>query len=144
MPGKVNPVMVEMLQQVSAQVIGNDTAITHGGIQGAFELNVAIPLLARNVLQSLNFLTNAVRTFAVNCVDGIIANVERCEANAEASLSTATALNSYIGYDEGTAIVLEAHKSGRTIREVARERGVTEQVLDEALDMRAMTTNQPS
>ena len=143
MPGKVNPVMVEMLQQVSAQVIGNDTAITHGGIQGAFELNVAIPLLARNVLQSLTFASNAARLFAANCVDGLIANVERCEAYAEGSLSVATALNPFIGYDEASAIVTEAHSSGRTLREVARERGIEEHVLDEALNMRAMTTNQP-
>jgi fumarate hydratase class II len=142
MPGKVNPVMVEMLQQVSAQVIGNDTAITHGGIQGAFELNVAIPLLARNLLQSLEFLANASRLFAVNCVDGITANTQRLEAYAEGSLSVATALNPFIGYDKASQIVTEAHASGRTLREVARELGVEEKVLDEALDMRAMTSNQ--
>ena len=142
MPGKVNPVMVEMLQQVSAQVIGNDTAITHGGIQGAFELNVAIPLIARNLLQSLEFAANAARLFAVNCVDGITANVERLEQYAEGSLSVATALNPFIGYDKASQIVTEAHASGRTLREVARELGVEEKVLDEALNMRAMTTNQ--
>ena len=142
MPGKVNPVMVEMLQQVSAQVIGNDTAITHGGIQGAFELNVAIPLIARNLLQSLHFMANAAELFAANCVDGIVANVDRCETYAEGSLAVATALNPFIGYDKASAIVTEAHASGRTLREVAREMGVTDEVLDEALDMRAMTTNQ--
>ena len=141
MPGKVNPVMVEMLQQVSAQVIGNDTAITHGGIQGAFELNVAIPLLARNVLQSLEFLANATRLFAANCVDGLIANVDRCAGYAEGSLSVATALNPFIGYDLASRIVTEAHASGRTLREVARELGVDEATLDTALDMHAMTTN---
>ncbi|MCW2960022.1 MAG: fumarate lyase [Thermoleophilia bacterium] len=142
MPGKVNPVMVEMLQQVAAQVIGNDTAITHGAIQGAFELNVAIPLMARNILQSLRFLTNATTLFAVNCVDGITPNIERLAAFAEGSLSVATALNPFIGYDKASQIVTEAHASGRTLREVARELGVEESVLDEALDMRAMTTNQ--
>src|SRR5690606_19739631 len=116
-------------------------AITHGGIQGAFELNVAIPLLARNVLQSITFLANAATLFAANCVDGITANVERLEAYAEGSLSVATALNPFIGYDKASQIVTEAHASGRTLREVARELGVEEKVLDEALDMRAMTTN---
>jgi fumarate hydratase class II len=142
MPGKVNPVMVEMLQQVSAQVIGNDTAITHGGIQGAFELNVAIPLLARNLLQSLEFMSNAARLFAVNCVDGVIANREQCATFAEGSLSVATALNPFIGYDKASQIVTEAHASGRTLREVALELGVEAKVLDEALDMLAMTSNQ--
>ncbi|MCW2955579.1 MAG: class fumarate hydratase [Thermoleophilia bacterium] len=142
MPGKVNPVMVEMLQQVSAQVIGNDTAITHGGIQGAFELNVAIPLLARNLLQSLTFLANAVTLFAANCIDGLTPNVERLAAYAEGSLSVATALNPFIGYDKASQIVTEAHASGRTLREVARDLGVSDEILDEALDMRAMTTNQ--
>jgi fumarate hydratase class II len=143
MPGKVNPVMVEMLQQVAAQVIGNDTAITHGGIQGAFELNVAIPLIARNLLQSLHFLANAAELFAKNCVDGITANVAQLETYAEGSLSVATALNPFIGYDKASQIVTEAHASGRTLREVALEMGVEQKVLDQALDMRAMTTNQP-
>ncbi|MCW2972537.1 MAG: class fumarate hydratase [Thermoleophilia bacterium] len=142
MPGKVNPVMVEMLQQVSAQVIGNDTAITHGGIQGAFELNVAIPLIARNLLQSLHFLANAAELFAQNCVDGITANTEQLETYAEGSLAVATALNPFIGYDKASQIVTEAHASGRTLREVALELGVEQKVLDEALNMRAMTTNQ--
>jgi fumarate hydratase class II len=143
MPGKVNPVMVEMLQQVSAQVIGNDTAITHGGIQGAFELNVAIPLIARNLLQSLHLFANAAELFAERCVDGITVNAEQCETYAEGSLSVATALNPFIGYDKASQIVTEAHASGRTLREVARELGVEESVLNEALNMRAMTTNQP-
>lgn len=143
MPGKVNPVMVEMLQQVSAQVIGNDAAITHGGIQGAFELNVAIPLIARNLLQSLEYMSNASYLFAKNCIDGITANVERLESYAEGSLSVATALNPFIGYDKASQIVNEAHASGRTLREVAREQGVDENVLNEALNMHAMTSNQP-
>ena len=141
MPGKVNPVMVEMLQQVSAQIIGNDTTITHGGIQGAFELNVAIPLLARNLLESIALAATAARLFAERCVDGIIANSARCEHYAESSLSVATALNPFIGYDKASEIVKTAHESGRTLREVARELGVEDSVLDAALDMRAMTTN---
>ncbi len=141
MPGKVNPVMVEMMQQVSAQVIGNDTAITWGGTQGAFELNVAIPLIARNLLQSLQLMTAAATLFAERCVDGIQASRERCEMYAEASLSVATALNPFIGYDKATQIVMEAHASGRTLREVARELGVEDSILDQALDFHAMTTN---
>lgn len=141
MPGKVNPVMVEMLQQVSAQVIGNDTAITHGGIQGAFELNVAIPLIARNLLSSLQLMTNAAQLFATRCVDGITAKIEQCEHYAEASLSVATALNPFIGYDKASQIVKTAHESGRTLREVARELGVADDILDQALDFHAMTTN---
>lgn len=141
MPGKVNPVMVEVICQVSAQVMGNDLAITVGGTHGAFELNVAIPLLARNVLQSIHLLSTSTSLFATSCIDGITANTEQCERYAEGSLSVATALNPFIGYDKASAIVTEAHSSGRTLREVAREMGVEESVLDEALDMHAMTTN---
>lgn len=141
MPGKVNPVMVEVACQVAAQVIGNDTAITVGGMQGQFELNVAIPLIARNLLQSIALLANASHLFAERCVDGIVANADQCEKYAEASLSVATALNPHIGYDKATEIVNEAHASGRTLREVAREMGVDEKTLDTALDMRAMTHN---
>jgi fumarate hydratase class II len=141
MPGKVNPVMVEMLQQVSAQVIGNDTAITHGGIQGAFELNVAIPLMARNLLGSLQLMANAATLFATRCVDGITAKVEQCEQYAEASLSVATALNPFIGYDKASEIVKTAHATGRTLREVARDLGVSDDILDKALDFHGMTSN---
>jgi fumarate hydratase class II len=141
MPGKVNPVMVEVICQVSAQVIGNDTAITIGGTQGQFELNVAIPLLARNLLESIELLSTSTSLFAEKCIDGITVNREQCEKYAEGSLSVATALNPFIGYDLATEIVLEAHVSGRTLREVAREKGVSDEILDKALDMRAMTTN---
>jgi fumarate hydratase class II len=141
MPGKVNPVMVEVICQVSAQVIGNDTAITIGGTQGQFELNVAIPLLARNLLQSIELLSNSTELFADKCVAGITVNREQCETYAEGSLAVATALNPFIGYDLATEIVLEAHSSRRTLREVAREKGVTDEILDKALNMRAMTTN---
>jgi fumarate hydratase class II len=138
MPGKVNPVIPEVVTQVAAQVIGNDAAITIGGLQGHFELNVFVPLIARNVLDSVKLLASASRLFATKCVDGIEANRENAERYAELTLSAATALNPYIGYDRATEIVKEAAASGRPLREVAREKGVEESVLDEALDYRAM------
>ncbi len=138
MPGKVNPVIPEVVTQVGAQVIGNDAAITVGGMQGHFELNVFVPLLARNLLDSIKLLASASRLLAEKCVDGIEANREACERYAELTLSAATALNPYIGYDAATEIVKEAASSGRPLREVARERGVAEDVLDKALDYRAM------
>ena len=136
MPGKVNPVMPEVVLQVAAQVIGNDTAITVGGLQGQFELNVRIPLIARNLLQSIALLANTSELFAEKCVDGIEANLAGCEASAEGTLAVATALNPYIGYDKATEIVKDAAASGRTLREVAREHGVDEATLDKALDLR--------
>jgi len=138
MPGKVNPVIPEVVTQVAAQVIGNDAAITVGGLQGHFELNVFVPLLARNLLDSIKLLASASRLFAERCVEGIEANREACERYAELTLSAATALNPYIGYDKATEIVKEAASSGRSLREVAREAGVDEQTLDEALDYRKM------
>jgi fumarate hydratase class II len=138
MPGKVNPVIPEVVTQVSAQVVGNDAAVTVGGMQGHFELNVFVPLIARNVLDSVRLLAAASRLFAEKCVEGIEANRETCERYAELTLSAATALNPYIGYDKATEIVKEAAGSGRSLREVAREAGVEEETLDEALDYRAM------
>jgi fumarate hydratase class II len=138
MPGKVNPVIPEVVTQVAAQVIGNDAAITVGGMQGHFELNVFVPLLARNILDSIKLLASASRLFAERCVDGIEANRENAEHYAELTLSAATALNPYIGYDRATEIVKEAAASGRSLREVGREKGVEESVLDAALDYRAM------
>ena len=138
MPGKVNPVMPEVTLQVAAQVIGNDTAITIGGMQGQFELNVRIPLIARNLLESIRILSSAVTLLAEKCVDGIEANRETCEHNAASTPAIATALNPYIGYDKATEIVNEAVASRRTIREVAIEKGVDEATLDEALDLAAM------
>ena len=138
MPGKVNPVMPEVVTQVAAQVIGNDTAITIGGMQGHFELNVFVPLLARNILDSVKLLASACRLFAEKCVDGIEANRENCERYAELTLAAATALNPYIGYDRASEIVKEAAASGRSLREVAREKGVEDSILDEALDYRKM------
>jgi fumarate hydratase class II len=136
MPGKVNPVIPEVVLQVGAQVIGNDTAITIGGLQGQFELNVRIPLIARNLLQSIRLLASASRLFAEKCVDGIEANLAGCERSAEGTLAVATALNPFIGYDKATEIVKEATASGRTLREVALEQGVDEATLAEALDLR--------
>jgi fumarate hydratase class II len=136
MPGKVNPVIPEVVLQVSAQVIGNDTAVTVAGMQGQFELNVRIPLIARNLLQSIHLLTSASELFAEKCVDGIAPNLEGCERSAEGTLAVATALNPYIGYDRATEIVQDASRSGRTLREVAREHGVDEETLEQALDLR--------
>src|SRR4051794_21360732 len=138
MPGKVNPVIPEVVTQVAAQVIGNDAAITVGGMQGHFELNVFVPLLARNILDSVKLLASFCRLFAEKCVDGIEANREACERYAELTLSAATALNPHIGYDRAAEIVKEAAASGRSLREIAREKGVDEAGLDEALDYRAM------
>jgi fumarate hydratase class II len=138
MPGKVNPVMAEVVIQVSAQVIGNDTAITVAGTQGNFELNVRVPLIARNLLDQIGLLSSTTRLFAEKCIEGIEVNREACERYAEANLTVVTALNPYIGYDKGTEIVKEAAASGRPLREVAREHGVSEEVLSKALDLRKM------
>ncbi|TMK78214.1 MAG: class II fumarate hydratase [Actinobacteria bacterium] len=140
MPGKVNPVIPEVVTQVAAQVIGNDVAVTVGGMQGHFELNVFVPLIARNVLDSIRLLAAASRLLAERCVEGIEANRETNERYAELTLSAATALNPYIGYDKATEIVKEAAASGRPLREVAREAGVDEETLDKALDYRAMAS----
>jgi fumarate hydratase, class II len=138
MPGKVNPVIPEVVTQVAAQVIGNDAAITVGGLQGHFELNVFVPLLARNLLDSIKLLAAASRLLNEKCVAGIEANRENAEHYAELTLSAATALNPYIGYDKATEIVKEAASSGRPLREVARDAGVDEETLEKALDYRAM------
>ena len=138
MPGKVNPVIPEVVTQVAAQVIGNDQAIAVGGMQGHFELNVFVPLLARNLLDSIKLLASASRLFAEKCVEGIEANRETCERYAELTLSAATALNPYIGYDKATEIVQEAVRTGRSLRDVARDAGVDEATLDEALNYHRM------
>jgi len=138
MPGKVNPVIPEVVTQVAAQVIGNDSAIAIGGMQGHFELNVFVPLMARNLLQSVKLLASACRLLDEKCVAGIEANREQCERYAELTLSAATALNPYIGYDKATEIVKKASATGGSLREVAREEGVSDDVLDEALDYRKM------
>jgi fumarate hydratase class II len=124
--------------QVGAQVIGNDAAITIAGSQGQFELNVRVPLIARNLLDSVKLLAAACRLLDAKCVQGIEADAEAAERHAEATLATATALNPHIGYDRATEIVKEAHASGRPLREVAREMGVEEEILEQALDHRRM------
>src|SRR5829696_456605 len=138
MPGKVNPVIPEVVLQVAAQVIGNDTAVSVAGTQGNFELNVRVPLIARNVFDSIRLLTAASRMLAEKCVDGLTPNEENLRRHAESTPAIATALNPFIGYDLGTEIVNEAVSSARTIREVALEKGVDEETLDKALDLHAM------
>jgi fumarate hydratase, class II len=138
MPGKVNPVIPEVVLQVAAQVIGNDTAITVAGTQGAFELNVRVPVIARNLLESIEILAAACTMLAEKTVDGLEANEEALRRHAESTPAIATALNPFIGYDKATEIVKEAVESQRTIREVAVEKGVDEETLDRALDLRAM------
>ncbi len=138
MPGKVNPVIPEVVIQVGDQVIGNDAAITLGGTQGQFELNVRVPLIARNLLDSIKLLASASRLLAQKCVSGIEANEEMLQRHAESTLQVATALNPHIGYDSAAEIVKEAASSNRTVREVAIDTGVDEAVLDEALDFVGM------
>jgi fumarate hydratase class II len=138
MPGKVNPVIPEVVTQVAAQVIGNDQTIAVGGMQGHLELNVFVPVLARNLLESIRLLAAASRLLAEKCVDGIEANREQAERYAELTLAAAAALNPYIGYDRAAEIVKTAATTGRSLRDVAREAGVDEETLDKALDYRAM------
>ncbi len=145
MPGKVNPVVPEALAMVCAQVIGNDAAVAFGGAAGNFELNVMLPMLARNVLGSIRLLANVSRLFADRCVDGIAADAERCRELAESSPSVATPLNRYLGYSEVASIVKESVKERRTIRDVVEARGHVESGrisatdLDAALDVMRMT-----
>jgi len=141
MPGKVNPVIPEVVLQVAAQVIGNDTAITIGGTQGNFELNVRIPLMARNLVGptgSITLLTSASTLLREKCVEGIRANEEGARRSAESTLAAATALNPYIGYDKAGEIVKEAASSGRMLRDVALEKGVDEETYEKAMDLRKM------
>jgi fumarate hydratase, class II len=138
MPGKVNPVMCEVTLQVCAQVIGNDTAITVAGLEGNFELNVRVPLIARNLLDSLKLLSSTARVLKEKCIDGVQANEEGCRRSAEMTLAAATALNPHIGYDKGAELVKEAARSGRPLRDVALEMGVDEKTYDQAMDLRKM------
>jgi len=145
MPGKVNPVMAEALTMVCAQVIGNDAAIAFGGAAGSFELNVMLPMLARNVLESVRLLAAISRLFADRCVDGIEADVERCREYAESSPAIVTPLNRYIGYEAAGKVAKQALAQRRTIREVVLENGYVEEgkltveQLDAALDVLGMT-----
>ncbi|MFT4050367.1 MAG: class II fumarate hydratase [Solirubrobacterales bacterium] len=138
MPGKVNPVIPEVVLQIGAQVIGNDTAITIAGTQGQFELNVRIPLIAKNLLESINLLSSGSHLLATKCVDGIEPNKAGLKASAENTLAAATALNPHIGYDKAGAIVKDAASSGRNLREVALEHGVTAKIYAEAMNLKKM------
>ena len=124
MPGKVNPVIPEMVLQVSAQVIGNDAAITQGGQTGNFELNVMLPLMAYSLIQSIQLLAGAARSLGEKCVRGIEVNREKCASNLEQSLALATAFVPAIGYDKAASLAKEAYEKDKTIREVAVEKGV--------------------
>ena len=140
MPGKVNPVMSEMMMQVAAQVIGNDTTVTWSGANGNFELNVMMPVMAHNLLESVGLLANAARTFSARCVDGIEVNAGRVQELLERNAVIVTALNPHIGYDNGARIVKQAVATGRSVRELVLESGLmTEEELDAALDLRKMT-----
>ncbi|MFH1733807.1 MAG: class II fumarate hydratase [bacterium] len=140
MPGKVNPVMAEALLQVCAQVIGNDAAVTWGGAAGNFELNVMMPVMAHNLLESITLLSNAVTAFSDRCVAGIEADEERSAEMIEKSLAMCTSLSPIIGYLAAADIAKEAYKTGRTVREVAREKGVmSDEELKRALDPWSMT-----
>jgi fumarate hydratase class II len=145
MPGKVNPVLCEAVCQVVAQVVGNDAAVAFGGAAGNFELNVMLPVIARNVLESVRLIANVSRVFADRCIAGIEANVERCLEFAESSPSIVTPLNHYVGYDEAAKIAKQALAERKTIRQVVIERGhvpsaISEEKLDEVLDVLSMTT----
>ena len=145
MPGKVNPVLPEATLMVAAQVIGNDVTIATAGASGAFELNVMLPVIGRNLLESIRLLGNASRTLADRCIDGITADVERCLEYAESSPSVVTPLNKYIGYENAAAIAKKSVKERKTIREVVIEEGyvergdISEEDLDAALDVMSMT-----
>ncbi|MBY4570314.1 aspartate ammonia-lyase [Gordonia sihwensis] len=143
MPGKVNPVLPEAVTQVAAQVIGNDAAVTWGGGNGAFELNVYIPMMARNVLESVTLLANVSRLFADRCVSGLVAHEDRLRTLAESSPSIVTPLNSAIGYEEAAAVAKEALREGKTIRQTVIDRGLlgdrlSEEELDRRLDVLKM------
>ncbi|HET6913164.1 MAG TPA: class II fumarate hydratase [Rhodanobacteraceae bacterium] len=145
MPGKVNPVLCEAVCQVVAQVVGNDAAVAFAGAAGNFELNVMLPVMARNVLESIRLIANVSRVFADRCVAGIAANADRCREYAESSPSIVTPLNHYVGYDEAAKIAKQALAERKTIRQVVIERGhvesgaITEEKLDEVLDVLSMT-----
>jgi fumarate hydratase class II len=140
MPGKVNPVAAEAVTQVCAQVYGNDAAVAFAGSQGNFELNVYLPVMARNLLESIRLLANVTRVFADKCIAGIEPNVERMKAFAEASPSIGTALNPHIGYEKAGEIIKESIKTGRSIRELVLEQKLmTDDELDRALDTLGMT-----
>jgi fumarate hydratase class II len=140
MPAKVNPVIPESVTQVAAQVIGNDAAVTVGGLSGAFELNVYIPMMARNVLESITLLANTCRNFVDKCIDGIEANRERATELVERNLSAVTAMVPAIGYDLSAKLAKQALAEDRPLREVVKEgSGLAPEEVDRILDMKRMT-----
>jgi aspartate ammonia-lyase len=140
MPGKVNPVMAEMLNQVLFHVIGNDTAVVFAAQAGQMELNVMMPVMIYNLLQSIGILTNSLEVFRIKCVDGIKANEEKCREYAEKSVGLATILNTYIGYDNASKIAKESVETGKPIPELILEKKLmTEKQLKEMLDAKSIT-----
>jgi fumarate hydratase class II len=140
MPGKLNPVIAESLLMAAAQVIGNDAAITIGGQAGVFELNVMMPVMAHNLLESIRLLTSSANNFTTRCVSGLAADVERCNEMVEKSLAMCTALAPEIGYDAAAAIAKESYKTGKTVREIAlKKRILSRDRLNEILDPMRMT-----
>ena len=140
MPGKVNPVMAEMAMMVAAQVFGNDTAITWAAANGNFELNVMMPVLAHNLLQSIEILATASESLAARCVEGILANEDRIRELLERNVVVVTALNPYIGYDNGAQVAKEAAATGRSVRDIVLEKGLlSAEELDRCLDLKKMT-----
>ena len=140
MPGKVNPVVPEAVCQVVAQIYGNDAAVAFGGAAGNLELNVMLPVIARNLLESLRLLTTVSRAFADKCIAGITANVEKCREYAESSPSIGTSLNPYIGYEEAAKVIKQAIAENKSVRAVVKERGLlTDEEIDKALDVLSMT-----
>jgi len=141
MPGKVNPVLCEVVTQVAVQVFGNDASVAFAGSQGSFELNTYLPVIAHNVLESITLLTNATREFTERCVSGIVAHEDVCREYAERSPAIAAALNERLGYDRGAEAVHEAERQGVTVREVVRERGwLSERELDALLDVQRLAS----
>jgi fumarate hydratase class II len=145
MPGKVNPVIPEAVLMVCAQVIGNDATVTWAGAAGNFELNVMLPVIGRNLLESLTFLASACGLLADRCIDGISANEQRCLDLAQSSPAIVTPLSRYLGYEAAAAVVQQSVQEGRSIRDIVLARGhidagdLTEAELDEALDVLSMT-----
>ena len=140
MPGKVNPVIAESVLMAAAQVIGNDLAVTIGGQAGVFELNVMMPVMAHNILESIRLLAASADNFADRCISGIDANRERCNEMVEKSLAMCTALAPEIGYDAAAAIAKESYKTGKTVREIAaRKKILSPKRLNEILDPMRMT-----
>jgi fumarate hydratase class II len=140
MPGKVNPVAAEAVCQVVAQVIGNDAAVAFGGAAGNLELNVMLPVMGRNLLESIRILSAVCRSFADKCVLGIEADEERCRQYALSSPSIGTALTPYIGYEKTAEVIKTSVQTGKTLRDVVLEMGLLSEVeVDKALDVMAMT-----